>query len=142
MPLVPRGSFLDLDRMFDNFLSPLQRLEPADNGFFAPRVDIHETAEEYEICAELPGVKREDIQVELDDGVLTITAESRREQRDEQQGRVIRQERRYGKYMRSFNLGGDIEDGKVGASFDNGILKVRVPKAKEAKPRQRRIEIG
>ena len=142
MPLVPRGSYFDLDKMFDNFLSPMQRTEQADAGFFAPRVDIHERADHYEICAELPGVQREDIHVELDDGILTITAESRRDQRDEKDGRVIRQERRYGKYMRSFNLGGDIEDAAISASFENGVLRVSVPKAKEAKPRQRRIEIG
>lgn len=142
MPLVPRGSFFDLDKMFDNFLSPLQNLEQTDNGFFAPRVDVHEIADHYEICAELPGVKREDIHVELDDGILTITAESRREKREDKEGRVVRQERRYGKYMRSFNLGGDIQEAAVSANFDNGILKVIVPKAKEPKPKQRRIEIG
>jgi HSP20 family protein len=141
MPLVPRGSFFDLDKMFDSFLSPMQRLEQEEAGFFAPRVDIHEQADRYEISAELPGVKREDIQIELEDGILTITAEIRRTDRDEQQGRVIRQERRYGKYMRSFNLGTDIEDADISASFENGILKLTAPKVTEAKPKQRRIEI-
>ena len=61
MPLVPRGRLFDLDQVFDNFLSPMQRLEQADTGFFAPRVYIHEKSDHYEIAAELPGVKREDI---------------------------------------------------------------------------------
>ncbi|MFZ5655426.1 MAG: Hsp20/alpha crystallin family protein [Pseudomonadota bacterium] len=141
MPLVPRGSFFDLDKVFDSFLTPMQRLEQAETGFFAPRVDIHEHADHYEISAELPGVRREDIHIELDDGILTITAETRREHQEERQGRVIRQERRYGKYLRSFNLGQDIQDADISASFENGILKLTAPKVTEAKPRQRRIEI-
>ncbi len=141
MPLVPRGSFFDLDKVFDNFLSPAQRLEQGQNGFFAPRVDIREQPDCYQISAELPGVKREDIQIELEDGILTVTAEIRRENQAESEGRVIRQERRYGKYLRSFNLGTDIQDTDISASFENGILKLTAPKVTETKPRQRRIEI-
>jgi HSP20 family protein len=142
MPLVPRGRLFDLDQVFDNFLSPLQRLEQADTGFFAPRVDIHEKSDHYEISAELPGVKREDIHIELEDGTLTITAETRRDDVEKKEGRVIRQERRYGKYMRSFNLGGYIHDAEINATFENGILKLKAPKATDTKPKQRRIEVG
>ena len=142
MSLVPRGNFLDIDRVFDNFWSPLNRAETADTGFFSPRVDIQEKKDHYEITAELPGVNQEDIHVELEDGVLTISAETKQEDTEEKEGRVIRQERRYGKYIRSFNLGGDIHEEDITANFKNGVLKLSAPKAKEVTPARRRIDIS
>lgn len=141
MSLVPRGNFLDLDRVFDNMWSPLAKTETSESGFFSPRVDIKEKKDHYEISAELPGINQEDVHVELEDGVLTISAETHQEDTEEKDGRVIRQERRYGKYMRSFNLGGDIHEEDISARFKNGVLKLKAPKAKEAKPTRRRISV-
>ena len=75
MALVPRGNFFDIDRAFDNFWSPTKQSETPESGFFAPRVDIKERENCYEITAELPGVKKDDIHVTLEDGVLAISAE-------------------------------------------------------------------
>jgi len=112
-----------------------------EGGFFAPRVDIKELQQHYEITAELPGVKKDDVHISLEDGVLSITAEIEREDKEEKEGRVIRQERRYGKYLRSFTLGSNVSDKDITASFADGVLKLNVPKTSEEEPKKKRIEI-
>ncbi len=143
MTLIPRGNFYDLDKFFENFWGPVHAEggESPAGDFFAPRVDIKECNEHYEITAELPGVKKEDVHITLEGGVLTIEAETRQEEKEEEGGKVIRQERRYGKYRRSFNLGDSVHEEDISASFEDGILKVSAPKAREEAPRQRRIEV-
>lgn len=137
MALVPRSSLFDLDRLVDEFFAPVSR----EGGFFAPRVDVREFPDHYEITAELPGVKKEDLEVRLEDGVLTIEAESRQEEKEEKEGRVLRQERRYGKYLRSFNLGGDVRAEEISATFQDGVLKITVPRVTEQVPARKRIEV-
>jgi len=140
MALVPRNSLFDMDRFFNDFWAPSTD-ESRAGTFFAPRVDIREIGDHYEISAELPGIKKEDIHVSVKDGVLVLEAESRKEEKEERDGKVIRQERRYGKFMRSFNLGNDIQDEDIKASFKDGVLKLRAPKAVEKQPESRRITI-
>ncbi|MDO8862826.1 Hsp20/alpha crystallin family protein [Haliea sp. E1-2-M8] len=140
MSLIQRNNPFDLDRFFDNFLAPAA----SDNemgSFFAPRVDVRDKDDHYEITAELPGVDKKDIQVHVKDGVLTLEAESSQNQQEEKDGRVIRQERRYGRYLRSFDLGGDVKDEDVNASFKDGVLTLTAPKVKQEEPQPRRIEI-
>lgn len=140
MSLTQRNSPFDLDRFFDNFLAPAA----SDNemgSFFAPRVDVRDKDDHYEITAELPGVDKKDIHVQVKDGVLTLEAESSQNQQEEKDGRVIRQERRYGRYLRSFDLGGDVHDKDINASFKDGVLTLTAPKLKQEEPQSRRIEI-
>ena len=94
MTLVPRGNFFDIDRVFDHLWAPGPRTETAESSFFAPRVDIKELEDHYEITAELPGVDKDNVHVTLEDGVLSITAEVEKEDKEEQEGRILRQERR------------------------------------------------
>lgn len=141
MTLIPRGSFFDVDRFFDDIWSPSRRANSNVGAFFTPRVDIKEHDGHYEITAELPGVKKEDLNITLEEGILTIDAETRYENREQSEGKVIRQERRYGKYSRSFNLGGNVHESDISAAFDNGILTIKAPKVPETIPQQRRIEI-
>ena len=105
-------------------------------------MDIREANEHYEITAELPGIAREDIQVHVKDGILTLEAESTQESKQEDNGRVIRQERRYGKFMRSFNLGADVQESDIQATFKDGVLTLKAPKAVEKEPERRRIEVS
>jgi HSP20 family protein len=142
MTLVPRGNFFDVDRVFDHLWSPGLKAETAESGFFAPRVDIKELDDHYEITAELPGVSKEDVHIALEDGVLSITAEINQEDSEEKEGRIIRQERRYGKYMRSFSLDKNVSDADISANFVDGVLKLSAAKAKEEVPQKRRIEIS
>ena len=141
MNLIARGNFFDMDKFFDDFVAPAARQSASATGFFAPRVDINERDDHYEITAELPGVKKENININVTEGVLTLEAETRQDDREEKDGKVIRQERRYGKFMRSFNLGGDIHEEDISASFTDGILTVKAPKREETLPRQKRIEV-
>lgn len=140
MNLIPK-SFFDLDKFFDDFRSPLL---PASESspFFTPRVDIKEKDDQYVITAELPGVKKDDIHVNLENGVLTLEAETSHEDKQEKEGKVIRQERRYGKFVRSFNIGGDIKEKDISASFKNGVLELKAPKVKAVAPTQKRIPIS
>ena len=140
MSLIQRNNPFDLDRFFDNFLAPASNNNEM-GSFFAPRVDIRDKDDHYEITAELPGVNKEDIHVHVKDGVLTLEAESSQNQQEEKEGRVIRQERRYGRYLRSFDLGGDVHDDDINAAFKDGVLTLTAPKVKQEEPQPRRIEI-
>jgi len=141
MSLVPAKQLFDIDRFFDDFWAPVSRETSPVNDFFAPRVDIVERDDHYEITAELPGINKDDIHVTLENGVLTIEAETSQEAKEEKDGKVIRQERRYGKYLRRFNLSDNVHEEDIKATFDDGILKLTAPKAAEEKPQQKRIEI-
>ena len=140
MALVPRSNLFDLDRFFGDQWPRSTDNEMGD--FFAPRVDVRDAQDHFEITAELPGVKRDDIHVHVTDGILTLEAESSEEDKEEREGRVIRQERRYGKFRRSFNLGGDVNEDDIKASFSDGVLKLEAPKVKEKPPARRRIEVS
>lgn len=102
---------------------------------WAPPVDIAERKDAYVITAEVPGVEPEEIQVSLEDGALTIAGEREQTQEssDEQFHRV---ERRYGAFRRSIMLPRQVKADAIGASYDNGVLTVVVPKAEEAKPKK------
>lgn len=139
MSLVPRNNLFDIDRFFNDSW-PISS-ESRAGTFFAPRVDIKELDDHYEITAELPGVARDDIHVHVKEGILTLEAETSQEDKEEKEGRVIRQERRYGKFMRSFNLGNDVEESDIKASFKDGVLTLQAPKLVEKEVERRRIEI-
>ena len=142
MSLIPRNSLFDTDRFLNDFWAPASRDAETGASFFAPRVDIKDKQDHYEITAELPGVDRDNIHVTLHDGVLTLEAHSEQEDKEEKEGKVIRQERRYGRFMRSFNLGPDVHEADISANFKDGVLALRAPKRKEVPPAQRRIEIS
>ncbi len=141
MNIIPRNSLLDFDTVFDNFFAPMRNTQSLE-GNFTPRVDIRENDDNYEITAELPGVEKDDLKVSLEKGVLTIEAETRFEDKEEKEGKIVRQERRYGKYMRSFNLGGNVDESDITADFKNGVLSLKAPKAAEAEREKRQIEVG
>jgi len=140
MSLIPRSNLFDIDRFFNDAWPQLAGNDTST--FFAPRVDIKEAGNHYEITAELPGVTRDDIQVHVRDGILTLEAETTQEDKEEKDGRVIRQERRYGKFQRSFNLGTDVEESDIKASFKDGVLKLQAPKVEAKEPERRRIEVS
>lgn len=96
------------------------------------KVDITEDSEAFYIEAELPGLKKENITLGVEDDVLIIKAENQKEQ-EEHEKNYHRIERSYGSYSRSFNLGEMINQDQIEASYDNGILTVTLPKAQEVK---------
>ena len=140
MSLIPRNNLFELDRFFND--SWPQFTDSRAGTFFAPRVDIKEAGDHYEITAELPGVDKKDIHVHVKDGILTLEAETTQEDQEKKKGKVIRQERRYGKFMRSFNLGADVQEADIKATFKDGVLKLEAPKIAEKVQERRRIEVG
>lgn len=143
MSLIPRN-FHDLDSLFDNFFAPLA-WKSQQNQFFMPKVDIKDNKDHYLINAELPGVKKEDIHISLQQGVLTLEAEVKqedKEEKEEKDGKIIRQERRYGRIQRSFTVGNTVHEADISASFADGILSIKAPKKAESEQQNRKIQIS
>lgn len=121
-----------IDDFFNDFARPVARYTNATNCMM--KTDIKETESSYELDIDLPGYKKEDIKAELKDGYMTISAQSskNKDEKDEN-GKYIRRERYYGNCSRSFYVGEEITQEDIKAKFEDGILKVTVPK-KEEKP--------
>lgn len=132
----------EFDTLFENFLRPMRWVEEDAGEGLVPRLDVVERDNEFVVKAEMPGIKKDDIEVSLENGVLTITAESRSETEEKEGERVIRQERRYGKYLRSLRLGKEIDEKKVKAAYKDGILELVLPKAEEVKPKKITVDVG
>lgn len=133
MPSIFRESLFD--DFFEDFARPMKRVAGLNQrAAEVMRTDVKESDEGYELHIELPGYKKEDVKAELKDGNLTISAASKVE-KDEKNadGKFIRRERFYGSCSRCFYVGDTVEQEDIKARFEDGILKVFVPK-KEAKP--------
>ena len=107
---------------------------------WTPLVDLAEDDKEYLIKAELPEVKKEDVKVTVENGVLTITGE-RKFEKEEENKKYHRIERAYGSFMRSFTLPQDAAGDKINAEFKDGVLKVHLPKSAEAKPKSIDVKV-
>ncbi|VAX15864.1 hypothetical protein MNBD_NITROSPINAE02-1262 [hydrothermal vent metagenome] len=101
---------------------------------FLPPVDVSEKENEYVITMEAPGMEKDDIRIELEDNVLTLSGE-KKESHEEKNERLYRLERRYGSFTRSFRIRG-VEADKIAAGFKNGVLTVTIPKSEEVKPKK------
>jgi HSP20 family protein len=141
LSLRPVRAFKDnptsLDRIFgDNFNRFFNQIdqELTSERSFSPAVDIYEAHENLVFTCELPGFEKEDIEINVDNGRLTISGERKFE---EQEGRDYhRLERWYGKFFRSFQLPTTVDVNNISANLKNGVLTVSVPKREEARPRQ------
>lgn len=140
----------ELTRDFaDPWFSPWPRLWrllewdlPAPTRSWVPPVDIYETKEgELVVKAELPGLRREDLDVTVENNVLTIRGERRYEHED-RSGRVHRVERSYGEFCRSFTLPADVDSDHIRAEYRDGTLTVTLPRKPEARPRQIPVEVA
>jgi HSP20 family protein len=108
---------------------------------WAPLADISEDDKEYIIKTELPDVKKDEVKVTVENGVLTISGE-RKFEKEEKNKKYHRIERAYGTFVRSFTLPDDADPNKVKAEFKDGILTVHLPKSESAKPKQIEIQVG
>ena len=126
MKLIPRNYFLD--DVFEDFNSNNNSM----------KCDVYEKDGAYNIEVDVPGFKKEDIKLDCDNGYLTVKASKHFDETEKTKNYICR-ERRYGKFERSFYLG-DLKTDDVEASFENGTLKIRVPKIEESKDKKR-IEI-
>lgn len=108
---------------------------------WTPSVDISETEGEYQIKAEIPDVKKEDVKVTLEDGVLTIQGE-RKHEKEEKGKKYHRIERSYGSFVRTFSLPDVIDEEKVKAEFKDGVLNLHLPKSEKAKPKAIEVKVA
>lgn len=126
-------------RFFDAPTAPQANGGPARR--WLPAMDLVETGEHFVLRADLPGVAEEDVRVELEDRVLTVSGERRAEHSDHEEG-YYRVERATGSFARSLTLPEGVDAEAIQASFDRGVLEVRIPKPEERKPRRVAISVG
>jgi HSP20 family protein len=108
---------------------------------WVPAMDRLETADHFVLRADLPGMTQDDVKIELEDSVLTVSGERKAEHEDRQEG-FYRVERAFGNFSRSLTLPKGVNADAVTASFDNGVLEIRIPKPEESKPRRISIAVG
>jgi HSP20 family protein len=139
---IPSGEALglrrEMDRMWEDFFGRGER-EPTALRW-SPDVDIAETKDEYFVAIEAPGMSKDDIQIALQENVLTIQGEKKQEEVKEGTN-YHRTERVWGAFRRSFTLPNAVQNGKVGAVYKDGVLKITLPKAEEAKAREIPVKI-
>jgi len=130
----------EFERLFGSVFPAVRNEDPdAETAVWAPRVDLVENEESYLIHVDLPGLSKDDVNVNYHEGVLSISGDRRAEEYEEKDN-CVRLERSYGRFYRSFTLPKTVKHDAIEATYENGVLSVRVPKAEESKPR--RITIG
>ncbi len=129
-----------MNRLFDERSARWPFRESQDLSSWAPAVDIYEDGEHLRLTAELAGVDPKDVDIRIEDGVLTLTGE-RKMHKEEKQENYHRVETRYGSFSRSFSLPNYVDPDKVRAEFKNGLLNVYLPKREESKPKQIKVKV-
>ncbi|GGF44606.1 heat-shock protein Hsp20 [Youhaiella tibetensis] len=134
----------EIDRLFNDFSrgfgAPAPLAGPGEQFGLMPDMDVHEADGRIMLTMELPGVAEKDVDITFNDNLLTISGEKRSET-ENRNGNAYRSERSFGSFSRSMSLPFRIEPDKVEARFENGLLKVTVPRPADAGPQTKRIEI-
>lgn len=149
MPLATRGVFdpfedlmalqRRINRLFEDLFPTSEReLLPTTWTRWTPAVDIYEEPDAILVEADLPGLSKDDITVNLENNVLTIRGERKLEREDKREN-YHRIERAYGVFARSFTLPSEVDPDKIDAEFKDGVLRIRMPKKEEAKPKQIKV---
>jgi HSP20 family protein len=129
----------EIDRLF-NLSFPAFNRNPEWFGW-APALDVTQDKDDLTVKVELPGMKKEEIAIALNEGVLTVSGERKREE-EKKEGEMFRSERFFGKFQRSVTLPTAIDSKKVRAAYKDGILVITLPKAEEAKPKQIEVTVS
>ena len=136
----------DMERMMDNFFDRRMRQWWPEKWFgsegatTAPALDIYEDKDDLVVKAELPGLDKDNVEVNLTDHALIIKGEKKKEEETRQEN-YFRSERSYGTFVRSLQLPKDVQADKVKATFKNGILEIRMPKTEEAKAKEIKVQV-
>ena len=124
------------DDFFDDFARPAKRNTAYAQAPAVMRTDVKEKEDSYELEIDLPGYKKENVKAQLKDGYMTITAEAKKDTDEKaEDGKYIRREKYYGTCSRSFYVGKNVTEEDIKAKFEDGVLKITVPK-KQAKPKE------
>lgn len=145
MALVKWDAWREMEDLFDRYvkttgIARAGSFEPMATGDWSPRVDISETEGEFVVKAELPEVKKEDLHVTVENGVMSLRGE-RKQEKEETGKKFHRVERYYGSFCRSFTLPENVNQGGAKASFKDGVLTVQLPKSAETKPKSVEVAV-
>lgn len=132
----PQG---EIDRLFGNFFNYEMDLPDRSTGII-PLINVEETDNEFNISADLPGIKKDDIKISFQNNILTISGEKKAE-KELKQDNFHRMERCYGKFCRSVGIPAGVALDKIEADYKDGVLNINIPKAEEAKPKQIEIKV-
>ncbi len=132
---TPRRSLINLPSDLDDFFGNFGLDFWNTDSVWSPAVDISENDNSYEVKAELPGLKKDEIKISFEDDVLTLSGE-RKSEDEKKEKNFHRIERRYGKFERSFQLPRNVKADHIKAEYKNGVLTINLPKAEEAKPKE------
>ncbi|HYG91638.1 MAG TPA: Hsp20/alpha crystallin family protein [Azospirillum sp.] len=149
-PAVRGGEVMDpfvslhreMNRLFDDVFRSVEGRMPSvgfGGGLGWPHMDVVETDKEYRVTAELPGLEEKDVDLTFQDGVLTLKGEKKVEHNGEG---ALHSERYHGRFQRALSVGPDVDEGKISASFRNGVLTVVLPKSPEVESKAKRIRIN
>lgn len=146
MSLVRWDPLRDIADVFDRYSKSIgwprsSGLEAVTSGDWSPRVDIVETEKSFQIKAELPEIKKEDVKVTIDNGALTVQGE-RKQEKEEKGKKFHRVERHFGSFMRSFTLPENVDQENVTASFKDGMLTLELKKVEPIKPKGIEVRIN
>lgn len=149
VPARALSPFEEMERRFEDLLRrPFSLMEPSwwprlrmpEMEEVSPKVDIFEEGDNFVVKAEIPGMKKEDIEVNLTDDMVTISGEKKQEEKVEKKD-YYRLERSYGSFTRSFRLPKEVQTDKAKATFKDGVLEVKVPKTEEAKKKEKKVPV-
>jgi len=128
----------EFDRLFD-FSWPSR--DTGLLGGWSPAMDVYDDKNNLIVTLEVPGMKKDDIEISLHDGILTVSGE-RKEEREQTEGNAFRSERYFGKFQRSLSLPSAVDANKVKASYKDGVLTISLPKSEEAKPKHIAVSVS
>ncbi len=134
------GQLMEPFRGMEELEREMREFIPEAGKEWFPRVDVTEEKDRILVRADLPGMKQEEIQVEVDEGTLTIRGE-RKKETESKEGKTYRMERSYGSFLRSFTLPSTVDEAKVNAVYKNGVLEVTLPKREGTKPKQVKVDV-
>ena len=138
-PLDRLASFRDeINRLFDTGATA------RESSFFSgwsPTLDLYDEKDRFLVSVELPGMKKDEINVSFQDGVLTVSGE-RKHEHEGKEGQTFRSERYFGKFQRSVTLPASVDAAKINATYKDGVLTLDLPKAEEAKPKQIQVNVS
>jgi len=129
----------NLDELFKGFFLRPMRLEQSQEPMRI-KMDVKEDDKAYQVHAEIPGVKKEDIQVSIDGNQVAISAEVKRQKEEKQGEKTLRTERYYGKVYRAFSLAQDVDQEQAQARYENGVLELTLPKRAAASTRKLSVQ--
>ncbi|HOJ38114.1 MAG TPA: Hsp20/alpha crystallin family protein [Ignavibacteriales bacterium] len=140
MALVKYNPFGEIEKAFKEFEKYFTDVFTSPASYNLPKIDLYEKDGYIHVDVEVAGFGKDDIKVTLQDNILTISGQ-RKEEKEEKDKKYYIKERAYGAFSRSFNLGDDVNKDSIEATYDNGLLKIKIAKVEPVKPEVKQIEI-